>query len=224
MYEDYADKAGFATRLSTVKKKKGEITHRYIVCNKSGKPSTNDTVLYGISKTPGNIKVTGCSARIKFKVIPGTSTYTVYEFVEPHNHELLEAENKELTKARQRLQCRKQLMSNPNFRRDVSEFVGDADAQMLVDRLNKAKRTLPNFSFDYSCVGSELAFLFWADEIAKINFDAFGDVLAINVTYGTNKYKMVFVSFTGFDHHKKCVIFGGGLLSSEATESYNLLL
>lgn len=35
---------------------------------------------------------------------------------------------------------------------------------------------------------------------------------------------MIFVPFTGVDHHKKCVTFGVGLLYDETIESYVWLL
>nr|GFC44883.1 protein FAR1-related sequence 5-like [Tanacetum cinerariifolium] len=38
MYLEYAKKARFSIRKSTTKRKKGEITHKYILCSKVGKP------------------------------------------------------------------------------------------------------------------------------------------------------------------------------------------
>ncbi|GKB29280.1 hypothetical protein Tco_0868681, partial [Tanacetum coccineum] len=38
MYKEYAIKARFSIRKSGLKRKKGEITHRYVLCNKAGKP------------------------------------------------------------------------------------------------------------------------------------------------------------------------------------------
>ncbi|KAK9079331.1 hypothetical protein SSX86_001002 [Deinandra increscens subsp. villosa] len=38
------------------------------------------------------------------------------------------------------------------------------------------------------------------------------------------RYGMIFVPFTGVDHHKRCVTFGAALLCDETTESYVLLL
>lgn len=191
MYKDYADKAGFVPRLSTLKRKNGEVTHRYIVCNKSGVPKHKPvgTMDGGISKIRKNVKVTNCLACVKFQVIPGTTNYRLYEFVEPHNHQLLEHVNKDLIRARQELRCRKKLLSNSNFRRDLGDYVGESDAQMLINKLNQKKRDLPNFSFEYKCVdGTDtLESVFWADEIAKINYDVFGDVLALDAIYGTNK-------------------------------------
>ncbi|KAK1434063.1 hypothetical protein QVD17_10981 [Tagetes erecta] len=228
MYKDYADKAGFAPRLSTLTRKNGEVTHRYIVCNKSGDPKNKPvgTLGGGISKIRRNIKVTNCLACVKFQVIPGTSSYRLYEFVEAHNHQLLEHVNKDLSRARQELQCRKKLLSDSNFRRDMSDYVGKSDAKMLIDKLNQKKRDLPNFSFEYKCVeGSDMfESVFWADEIAKINYDVFGDVLAMDAVYGTNKCKMIFVPFSGLDHHKNHVFFGGGLLSSETIDAYSWVI
>ncbi|XP_074292215.1 protein FAR1-RELATED SEQUENCE 5-like [Silene latifolia] len=42
-------------------------------------------------------------------------------------------------------------------------------------------------------------------------------------TYGTNKYAMVFVPFTGVDHHKRCITFGAGLIGDESIECYTWL-
>ncbi|KAK9070388.1 hypothetical protein SSX86_010790 [Deinandra increscens subsp. villosa] len=58
----------------------------------------------------------------------------------------------------------------------------------------------------------------------ECNYEVFGDVIAFDATYDTNLYKMIFVPFTSVDHHKKCVTFGVGLLSSETTECYAWLL
>nr|GEY18628.1 protein FAR1-related sequence 5-like [Tanacetum cinerariifolium] len=38
MYLEYAEKARFSIRKFTTKRKKGEITHKYILCSKVGKP------------------------------------------------------------------------------------------------------------------------------------------------------------------------------------------
>ncbi|XP_052619869.1 protein FAR1-RELATED SEQUENCE 8-like [Lactuca sativa] len=77
------------------------------------------------------------------------------------------------------------------------------------------KKNIPTFSFGFKVVKKKLNSIFWADETAKYNYNAFGDV---------NIYDMVFVPFTGTDNHKKCVTFGIGLLSREDGSSYYWLL
>ncbi|XP_076943069.1 protein FAR1-RELATED SEQUENCE 5-like [Bidens hawaiensis] len=95
-----------------------------------------------------------------------------------------------------------------NATRDLCLFISDRNAQMIVDTMTSRSVNLPNFSFEYKVVGSELRYKFWADDVSKCNYDAFGEVLGFDVTYSTNKYGMIFVPFTGVDHHKKCVTFG----------------
>ncbi|KAK9057887.1 hypothetical protein SSX86_022726 [Deinandra increscens subsp. villosa] len=115
-------------------------------------------------------------------------------------------------------------MDFKNFSKNTRMFIGDRDSQLVLNRLNERARMLPDFYLDYLVVEGKLRCLFWADEISKINYEAFGDVLAFDATYQTNKYSMVFVPFTGVDNHRRCVTFGAGLLFNETTESYTWLL
>ncbi|XP_076945350.1 protein FAR-RED IMPAIRED RESPONSE 1-like [Bidens hawaiensis] len=70
----------------------------------------------------------------------------------------------------------------------------------------------------------ELDCLFWADDISKKNYLAFGDIISFDATFKTNKYNMVFVPFTAIDNHCRNVTVGAALLSSESIESYSWLL
>lgn len=74
-----------------------------------------------------------------------------------------------------------------NWRRDINKFIGNRDAQMLVDKLKIRKKYLSDFSFDYVCENRELTCLFWADETAKCNYKVFGDVVSFDATFRTNK-------------------------------------
>ncbi|XP_023748454.1 protein FAR1-RELATED SEQUENCE 5-like [Lactuca sativa] len=111
-----------------------------------------------------------------------------------------------------------------NLKRDMITYIGESDADMVIEKLTKKKEYLHDFNFEY-CVDSEenLCGLFWADEEAKRNYSVFGDV-GFDATYRTNKYFMIFMPFTGIDNHKKCVTFAVGLLASESIESYKWLL
>ncbi|GJW34943.1 FAR1-related sequence 5-like protein [Tanacetum coccineum] len=112
-----------------------------------------------------------------------------------------------------------------NFKRCVNSFIGDRDAQMLVDKMCKRKLHVPEFCFEYYTLPSkELVRLFWADETMKCNYVAFGDVVSFDATFHTNKYGYKFVPFTGIDHNQRCVTFGAALLSDETTESFSWML
>ncbi|KAK6163035.1 hypothetical protein DH2020_002876 [Rehmannia glutinosa] len=78
--------------------------------------------------------------------------------------------------------------------------------------------------FDYDVDQDEqLTRLFWANQTAIMNYAAFGDVISFDVTYNTNRYKMVFAPFTGVDNHRMCVTFAAGLILKEDEESYTWL-
>nr|KAJ0222150.1 hypothetical protein LSAT_V11C200073640 [Lactuca sativa] len=110
-----------------------------------------------------------------------------------------------------------------NSTRNLNSYIGSRDAKFLVVNMMERKKNIPTFSFKFKVVQKKLNALFWADETAKYNYNAFGDVVSLDATFNMNKYDMVFVPFTGIDNHKKCVTFGG-LLSREDGSSYSWLL
>jgi hypothetical protein len=74
-----------------------------------------------------------------------------------------------------------------NFSRDITQFIGNKDAQMFVEKMEERTEHLENFTFHYLACGRELRCLFWVDDVAKQNYRVFGDVLAFDATYQTNK-------------------------------------
>ncbi|XP_076950954.1 protein FAR1-RELATED SEQUENCE 5-like [Bidens hawaiensis] len=261
MYNTYADKSGFSIRLSTIKRVKGSVTHRYMLCTRADKPKFQD--FYSTNSNSASTsrrsssKAVCCNARLRSKLVPNTMRFKIYDFVDIHTHELIGANAMEFTKKRRKigysernfihklslnkigpniahnLQCSLKGGSHnvhgtktdlQNATRDVRLFNADRDAQMIVDTLTCRSVNLPNFSFEYKVVGGELRYIFWVDDVSKFNYDAFGEVLGFDATYRTNKYGMIFLPFTGLDHHKKCVTFGAGLIYGETIESYKWLV
>ncbi|XP_076934055.1 protein FAR1-RELATED SEQUENCE 5-like [Bidens hawaiensis] len=111
-----------------------------------------------------------------------------------------------------------------NFYTGMRIFISDRDSQLVIDRLKDRYESCPEFFFGFTVENGKLRFIFWADEVSKLNYKAFGHVLAFDATYQTDRYKMIFVPFTGVDHHKKIVSFGAALISSETIDSYKWLL
>nr|GEU63307.1 hypothetical protein [Tanacetum cinerariifolium] len=111
-----------------------------------------------------------------------------------------------------------------NHQRGVNVFIGDSDAQMLINKMENRKMYVPNFTFQYRVENSELVAMFWADEVAKCNYKEFGDIVSFDATFNSNKYNMKFVPFIGIDNHEKCVTLGSGMLLHEDTKSYTWLL
>ncbi|PWA54299.1 zinc finger, SWIM-type, FHY3/FAR1 family [Artemisia annua] len=74
-----------------------------------------------------------------------------------------------------------------NYKRGLNEFIGERDAQMVVDKL-LSREEFDNYSVEYKQDKSskELVGLFWADEQAKRNYPAFGDVVSFDATFRSN--------------------------------------
>jgi len=112
-----------------------------------------------------------------------------------------------------------------NFVRDMKRYIGDYDGQMFVENFMRKKDLCPTFYFNFEVDEDDrLCRVFWADTICIKNYLLFGDMTSVDATYKTNRYNMVFVPFTGVDHHKCSINFGAGLLAHEDVESYAWLL
>ncbi|KAK9682944.1 hypothetical protein RND81_10G108400 [Saponaria officinalis] len=173
-------------------------------------------------------------------------TYVICQFCEGHNHPLVLVKNREFQKFSRNLTLyHKQTIINhskinigasktykiwaslldfKNFQREVKLFIGDADAEMFINNLEKLVHSKKGFQYAYHVdEGRNLSRVFWTDAHGKYAYLAFGDGVSFDPTYGTNKYYMVFTPFTGIDNHKKSVTFVCALLSNEDEESFVLV-
>ncbi|XP_071740969.1 protein FAR1-RELATED SEQUENCE 5-like [Rutidosis leptorrhynchoides] len=112
-------------------------------------------------------------------------------------------------------------VDHKNFRRDLLRHIGETNAHIVIENLLRKKEVLPDFTCEYRCDEEGcLTGVFWVDQLSKMNYKEFGDIVSFDATYGTNRYNMRFVPITGIDNHKKLVIFGAALLSRETIDSY----
>ncbi|GJW35341.1 FAR1-related sequence 5-like protein [Tanacetum coccineum] len=112
-----------------------------------------------------------------------------------------------------------------NFRLGINLFIGEYDAEMVVELLMNKQEYINGFLCNYfTNDDGNLSGLFWADEVAKHNYLSFGEVISFDATFRSNKYKMLFVPFTGIDNHQRSVTLVAALLSNETSESYGWLL
>nr|KAJ0226034.1 hypothetical protein LSAT_V11C100048770 [Lactuca sativa] len=111
-----------------------------------------------------------------------------------------------------------------NLWRDYPTLVGPSDAQCIIDQLIHRRDTYPNFYCNYKVKNKSLIGVFWVHETSKEYYSKFNDVISIDATYRTNKYKMIFVPFSAINNHQKTVTVGATLLSDERIESYIWML
>ncbi|XP_042016140.1 protein FAR-RED IMPAIRED RESPONSE 1-like [Salvia splendens] len=87
---------------------------------------------------------------------------------------------------------------------------------MVLDDIAKKKEMSEAFTYHYKVNASnQLVALFWCDNLMKRNYHMFGDIVAFDSTYNTNRYCMIFTPFTGKDNHGRPVTFAAGLVCSE---------
>lgn len=98
------------------------------------------------------------------------------------------------------------------------------DSQAVQKFFGRSQLMDPNFFYvvDLNEKG-RLKSLFWADTRTRVTYSYFGDVICIDTTCLTNKYKVPLVSFIGVNHHGQSVLLGCGLLAGETIESYTWL-
>ena len=83
-----------------------------------------------------------------------------------------------------------------NFKRGINLFIGEFDAEMVVEMLMNKQEYIPGFSCDYfTNEDGALAGLFWADEVAKNNYLCFGDVISFDATFRSNKLVFILIKY-----------------------------
>ncbi|XP_024984090.1 protein FAR1-RELATED SEQUENCE 5-like [Cynara cardunculus var. scolymus] len=111
-----------------------------------------------------------------------------------------------------------------NFKRDIAYFIGNKDAQMLLNVIANRRKVCLEFFLEYKCDDKELLAIFWADETARSNYREFGYAISFDATFRTNKHAMIFVPFFAIDNHKKSVVVGAALIHNESVVDYTWVL
>ncbi|XP_047949098.1 protein FAR1-RELATED SEQUENCE 5-like [Salvia hispanica] len=242
-HDVYARAVGFDTRKSQMRKIDGVTTWYSVVCNREGsKKSIEDdqaNARSGFSiKRRRLSKRCGCKARISFKFFSegGVPGYFVEELNEVHNHYMVESEHQHFMSLNRNLEdvhhqfildCSKAnigptLTFNDlkeilgsfhlvgcnvgdirNASRDIKAYAHGIDVQMVLDDMAKKKEMSEAFTYEY-----------------ERNYHIFGDIVAFDTTYNTNRYCMIFAPFTGKDNHGRPVTFAVGLVSNKKTGAF----
>ncbi|RYQ79722.1 hypothetical protein Ahy_Scaffold1g106590 isoform K [Arachis hypogaea] len=103
--------------------------------------------------------------------------------------------------------------------------ISDGDAVATISYLEgKANADMTTVARYTRTADDRLGSLFWVDGEMMSDYQLFGDVMAFDSTYRSNKYKKPLVVFSGSNHHKQTTIFGFALLEDEEVRTYRWLL
>ena len=76
-----------------------------------------------------------------------------------------------------------------NASRDIKAYAHGFDVQMVLDDMARKKEMSEAFTYEYEVNASnQLVALFWCDGLMKRNYHMFGDIVAFDTTYNTNRY------------------------------------
>ena len=118
---------------------------------------------------------------------------------------------------------KKDLHNHVQVERQTKTMDGDAEAALAY--FCAKVDTDPLFFYKYDVdADNRLDKLFWSDSKSRMDYAAFGDVLAFDTTYKTNQYEKPFVILAGVNNHFQSIIFGCTLLVDETIASYTWVL
>ncbi|XP_074297987.1 protein FAR1-RELATED SEQUENCE 5-like [Silene latifolia] len=219
-FKEYCTIYGFTPRFATTKRIKGNdlpnsFALRNVVCNRQGVKESRKR------KRTTSIDIDIDAARMM--------RIDVMTFNEAHNHPLASPEsiiflkgNRKMTEVQKKFVTKVKVLKLGG----VKAYRGWEELCGGYDNIGATEDDFKNFVRDIKTYIDEnkyLAKVFWADPICIKNYMLFGEVLSADATYVTNKYDMVFVPFTGDNHHKRCITFGARLIGDESIECYTWL-
>ncbi|XP_057436526.1 protein FAR1-RELATED SEQUENCE 5-like [Lotus japonicus] len=103
--------------------------------------------------------------------------------------------------------------------------VGNGDGFAALSYFQAKAEGDPMFFSKYTKTEDEnLKDLFWSDGVCRVDYHAFGDVIAFDNTYKRNKYNKPLVIFCGYNHHGQTTVFACALITDESIETYKWVL
>ncbi|XP_074296931.1 protein FAR1-RELATED SEQUENCE 5-like [Silene latifolia] len=246
-YKAYAANSGFKMRKSTQRNIDGVVMTKYCVCSKAGQSKPrwkvkkrqrtrilcNAKIFFRRNEKGQYVIADFHEGQTHLLSTPNTVVHLTESRELTLIHKTMIVENfkvnkgpvqsfrmfKEYVKGYQNV--RASLEGFRNFWRDVKKFIKGYDAQMMIENFMHKKAMCSSYYFDFDVDDrGRLSRVCWFDPIAIKNYSLFGDMTSFDTTFNMNTYKMIFVPFTGVDHHKKCVTFGAGLIRKETDEDF----
>lgn len=246
-YKDYAKSMGFGTaKLSSRRSRASkEFIDAKFSCIRYGNKQQSDDAI-----NPRPSPKIGCKASMHVKRKPNGKWF-IYSFVKEHNHELLPAQAhffrshrnvdplkndakirrrknlaavSKLFSAYQNVDCLESYLRNQHDK-GRNLVLEPGDAQLLLDHFMQMQDD--NSKFFYAVDLNEehrLRNVFWVDAKGMEDYDNFSDVVSLETTYFTNKYKLPLVLFVGVNHHIQPTLLGCALIADETFCTFVWLL
>ncbi|KAK7261562.1 hypothetical protein RIF29_27876 [Crotalaria pallida] len=246
-YKEYAKSAGFGTaKLSSRRSRASkEFIDAKFSCIRYGNKQQSDDAI-----NPRPSPKIGCKASMHVKRRQDGKWY-VYSFEKEHNHELLPAQShffrshrssdplsndvrmrrrknstavSKLFSAYQNVDCLENFMKQQHDK-GRSLVLEAGHANLLLELFMLMQEENPKFFYAVDLNEEHrLRNVFWVDAKGSEDFAFFADVVSLDTTYFTSKYKIPLVLFIGVNHHIQPKLFGCALISDETIYTFAWLL
>lgn len=247
-YKEYAKSVGFGTaKLSSRRSRASkEFIDAKFSCIRYGNKQQSDDAI-----NPRPSPKIGCKASMHVKRRPNGKWY-VHSFVKEHNHELLPAQahffrshrnadsvNNDAKVRKKKVpasglkqygayqfsgSCMENVIRNQH---DRGRFLSleEGGAQVLLEFCSHMHEENPKFFYalDFN-EEHRLRNVFWVDAKGMEDFTHFGDVVSLDITYFTSKYRIPLVLFIGVNHHIQPTLLGCGLIADETLYTFIWLM
>lgn len=246
-YKEYAKSSGFGTaKLSSRRSRASkEFIDAKFSCIRYGNKQQSDDAI-----NPRPSPKIGCKASMHVKRRPSGKWY-IHSFVKEHNHELLPAQahffrshrnmdplkNDSKVRRRKILAAVSKQYSAYQYKSSVesclrnqhekgrSLILEEGDAQTLLDLFVRMQEENPRFFYAVDLNEEHrLRNVFWVDAKGIDDYNYFGDVVCLDTTYFTSKYKIPLVLFVGVNHHIQPSLLGCGLIADDTIFTFVWLL
>ncbi|KAH9782979.1 protein FAR1-RELATED SEQUENCE [Citrus sinensis] len=223
---------GFSVRKDDMRrvKKSGRITIRRWVCHFEGVRDGRQSQNCSRVREPRSITQTRCRASFRVNYNESVGKYTTKEFRPKHYHPLASNNEVHLIRSQRKVEEPQNLRFTRKDMQNMLDVstrteVGDSDSDTTIAYFAEKSEHDPGLCLEYTLDDeNRLRNLFWADCVARYDYQCFGDVLAFDARYKTNAYHKPLVTLVGTNHHFRTTVFGFALLADETIDSYTWLL
>ncbi|KAL5543352.1 hypothetical protein UlMin_007136 [Ulmus minor] len=215
-YHIYSKIIGFSVRKNQCRKNQaGIVITRSWCCSNEGLRRTKYIKSPNRVREPRSKIRIGCRAMFRVRYSKITKLWVAKEFRANHNHfmnggwDKVGSTKKDLYNS---------LAAGPRGDDDL-------DANTTLTFLQSKLDIDPEFFYAYMVdEESRLTHLFWADGGSRFDYEFFGDSLAFDSTYKTNRWQMPLVVVVGSNNHGMTCVFGFVLIQNETTKTYTWVL
>ncbi|XP_019193967.1 PREDICTED: protein FAR1-RELATED SEQUENCE 4 isoform X2 [Ipomoea nil] len=247
-YKEYAKSVGFGTaKLSSRRSRASkEFIDAKFSCIRYGNKQQSDDAI-----NPRPSPKIGCKASMHVKRRQNGKWY-IHSFVKEHNHDLLPAQvhlfrshrNGDPLKNDPKIRRKKALAAVSNHYGGTYQFssclenvfrsqhdrgrnlaLEEGDAQMLLELFVHMQEENPEFFYAIDLNEEHrLRNVFWVDAKGMKDYANFGDVVSLDISYFSNKYKIPLVFFVGANNHIQPTLLGCALIVDESVHTFLWLL